>query len=580
MSVRWRWVLVGIAVVVVASVGWSAYQAYRVNQALSDAASDASRLRVAVEAGDEAGTARAVADLRRHSTDAASRTDGLTWRLLGHAPVVGDDAHGVAVASAVLADLSDDGLDQLLTVWRDLGTILPRSGRVPVGDLDRLDQPVSDGAASFTDAEARLNAVDPSSFVDRLRSRYRDLAQEVGDAAAALRAADTAIRVLPPMLGQDGPRHYLLVFQNNAEIRSTGGLPGAVSLVTATDGRVALTKQVAGKSFGERPTPVLPLTPAERQIYGDQLGTYFLDANFTPDFPRTAELMRARWQEVYPGPIDGVIAIDPVTLSYVLEATGPVEVGGTTLTADNVVDVLLHQVYVDYPQPAAQDAFFRLAAKAVFDKVTRGISDPVALARGLARAAGEHRIYVRSFDRAVQDELRGASVEGEVTDPAARGPQVGVYLNDGTGSKMSYYLRYDAAVDATWCSRGVQGLSGSIRLTSQAPEDARNLPFYVTGGGAYGVKPGDQLVNVRIFGPVDGEISDVQLQSRPLRSLQAVVDDRRPVVTVPIELAPGETTDLEWRMKSGADQTGTTTVSVTPSIVAGQSSSMSVSACA
>ncbi len=43
---------------------------------------------------------------------------------------------------------------------------------------------------------------------------------------------------MPAFLGADGDRNYLYVFQNNAEVRSTGGLPGNISLVHASDGRV------------------------------------------------------------------------------------------------------------------------------------------------------------------------------------------------------------------------------------------------------------------------------------------------------------------------------------------------------
>lgn len=580
MRVRWRWVLVVTAALVLLAAGWTAWTAYRVNQDLSAAAQSADRLETAVKASDDPAADRALADLQEQSRSAADRTSGLTWRMLGHAPVVGDDADGVGVVSDVIADLSDDGIDQLLTVSDDLTDILPRNGRIPLDRVDQLQEPVSQGSVAFTDAEARLDAVDPSTFVDRLRIRYRDLAERVDDAARALRAADTAVSVMPTMLGQDGPKHYLLVFQNNAEVRSTGGLPGAVSLVTADDGKVEMTRQVAANSFGERATPVLPLSSPELQIYGEQLGTYFLDANFTPDFPRAADLMRARWQEVYGGDLDGVISLDPVALSYVLEATGPVKVGSSEINAENAVDVLLHQVYVDNPSPAAQDAFFRQVARTVFDRVSRGVSDPVKLSEALSRAAREHRINVASFDQEVRPHLDETAVAGRLTTGDSPGPQVGVYLNDGTGSKMSYYLRYDAKVSATWCSGGVQGLSGTLSLTSQAPKDAARLPSYITGGGAFGTDPGNQLVNVRIYGPVEGEISDVQMDSRPIRDISAVLQDDRLVATIPVELSPGETADLTWRMKSGPDQTGATSVDVTPSVVPGQSSSTVVSACA
>ncbi len=102
------------------------------------------------------------------------------------------------------------------------------------------------------------------------------------------------------MLGKEGPRKYLLVFQNNAEVRATGGLPGSVSLLNVNDGQIELTRQVTGSSFGRRSGNVLPLSAAEKQLFGSQFGEFFLNANVTPDFPRAAELWRARWEETYP----------------------------------------------------------------------------------------------------------------------------------------------------------------------------------------------------------------------------------------------------------------------------------------
>lgn len=581
MRSRRRW-LVPLGVVIgLALVGglWAGWLAYRVNEHVSATVDAADRLQTAVLDHDVAGQQAALASMQEHSSAADEITQGTTWSVLARLPWLGDDAAGIRTASGVAADLTDRGIEPLIRTADELDSLLPRGAQISTDALVDLQQPVADGAAAFADAEAALAAEDPSSFTSRLRAKYREFEDKVSEAHQVLSAADTALTVMPSMLGADGPRQYLLAFQNNAEIRSTGGLPGAVSLVTATDGKIEMARQVAAQDFGERATPVLPLTPAERQIYGEQLGTYFLDANFTPDFPRTAELMRARWEEVYGDPIDGVISLDPVALSYILEAVGPVRVGDVELTADNAVDLLLHQVYLEYESPLAQDVFFRLVARAVFDKVSQGAESPIDLAEALARASREHRVYVHSFHAAEQEAIDPTAVAGLLTYGDPTSPQVGVYLNDVTGSKMSYFLRYRASVDSTYCSDGVQGLSGLIRLTSTAPEDAASLPRYVTGGGVYGTAPGRQLVFVRLYAPVDGSISDVELNSRPVRGLEVVPQDGRAVATIVVELGPGDTTDLRWRMKSGPDQTGKVRMSVTPGIAEGDASSTAVSSC-
>lgn len=574
----WR-VLGGVVLVLLVAACWVGYRGWQVQQALSDTTSAASALQHAVTSDDPQGQDRALTALRSSAGDARRLTDGVTWSMLTHAPVVGDDARGVQVVADVVDQLGKDGVEPLLSAATDLQGILPKAGRIPVATVRSLQQPIGQADEAFATADRQLRDQDSSGFVSRLAVPYRDLATKVADASDLLSSADRAVSVLPGMLGGDQRRNYLLVVQNNAEIRSTGGLPGSVSLLTADHGKVRLARQVAGNSFGELPEPVLPLTEAELAIYHRQLGTYFLDANFTPDFPRASELWRARWQQVYPEHIDGVVALDPVTLSYLLKVTGPIDAGPVTLTPDNAVDELLHQVYVRYRDPTEQDRFFQSVAQQIFARISSGVESPRDLITALARAADEHRIYVHSFDDRVQRELTGSEVAGELVTDTTTEPQVGVYLDDATGAKMSYYLRYHAQVNATYCQVNAQGLSGHLTLKSVAPEDAATLPPYITGGGSFNIDPGSQFVLVRLYGPVDGRITQIQLGQKAVTAPQVVDQQGRPVTTVPVELAPGQVADVDWRMVTGRGQTGDTAVSVTPSVTATQSSSVARSAC-
>lgn len=565
-----RWTLLGAGAVVVLVAAWAGWQAWRVDRDLDAAISHADAFRGAIAAGDREAVATELAALEESSAAAADRTSGPTWSLLTRLPVVGDDATGVRVASEVVRDLADDGLGPLAAVSDDLAQLLPRDGAVPLGRLHELRQPVADARRSFADAQERLAAEDASGYTADLRARYRDLEEQVGRAAAAMTSAERALELLPTMLGEDRPRRFLLVFQNNAEIRATGGLPGAVALLESEDGRVELGRQTSGAAFGRAEQLPLPLTPAETALYDDVLGAYFLSSNMTPDFPRAAGLWAARWEQTRPRDrIDGVIAIDTVALSYVLAATGPIEVDDVTLDAGNVVDVLLHGTYLRIEDPDRQDAFFAKVAATAFEQFTSGGGDPRGLLDGLARATAERRVLVHSFDPAEQASLAGTPIAGElVTDPAVRSPQVDVTVNDTTGAKMSYFLRYDVGVRATYCTDGVQGLTGRARIWSAAPADAARLPDYVTGGGALGTAPGRQLTTLRIYGPVGGTVDDVTLNAEPMDVIE-VDQDGRPVAMTYVELGPGETVDLTWTMTGGEGQTAATELDVTPTVEKG-----------
>ena len=145
-------------------------------------------------------------------------------------------------------------------------------------------------------AAGRLRAIDSRTLSSRVAPAYAEISAAVDTASTSFAAADRAVQVLPTMLGKDGPKKYLLMFENNAEIRATGGLPGAYALVTTDKGKISLTRQGAPKDIGRFDKPVLPQSEAEKQIYFDQIATFFQDTNFTPEFPRTAELVREMWK--------------------------------------------------------------------------------------------------------------------------------------------------------------------------------------------------------------------------------------------------------------------------------------------
>ena len=558
--------LVAALALATAWLGWLAWTVYRD----LDRASEASALlQVSLTSGDEQGARDALGSLEQHSTSARNHTSGLSWSVVTHLPVVGDDARGIQVASRVLADLGTDGIAPIIDSATDLQSLAPRQGTVPLDTIAGLQEPLARAQAAFHRADVRLAQEDPSGYTGRLRRQYRELAGRVSEANHVLDAAATAVRVMPDMLGADGVRRYLLVFQNNAEVRSIGGLPGSVALVEARDGTVSMRRQASGASFGESAQPALPLTADEEQIYGPQLGTYFLDANFTPDFPRAAELMSAHWQQRFGQQVDGVFVVDPVALSYVLAATGPVGVGeGDPLTADNAVPTLLNTVYQAFPDPVQQDEFFELVARQVFTAFTEGAGAPADLLRAVARGVDEHRILAHSFDPGEQAELAGSDIAGELlSDPDDPAPQVGVYLNDNTGSKMSFYLRTQVHVDATFCKGGTQGLSGQATLESVAPPDAATLlPPTVTGGGVYGIPPGDQLVALRLYAPVGGTVSDLEFDRTPIDDVEIVEHDGRQVATSYVYLEPGQQVRVTWSMVSGPGQTGDVEVDVTPGI--------------
>ncbi len=565
--------------VVVAWGVWTAYTGYRAAQDLDRAQDAADRLRSAVDAGDAPGRTAALADLEDAAAAAADRTDGVLWGAATLVPVVGDDAEGVERLAASLDVLAAEGLAPLLDTTDALDTLVGADG-VDTAALAALQDPVARARAAADAAVAEVDGLDPTGYDARLRGRFEEYVDRVGDLAGTLGAAETATSVLPGMLGADGPRDYLLVFQNNAEIRATGGLPGSWARVHVDDGRLELAEQGSAADFDVVRGGVAPLSDEELAVYGPPMVQYWQDPGFTPDFPRAAEILRAFWDDEHPDvALDGVLALDPVGTSYLIAGTGPIAVGDVTLTAADVVEQVLSRPYLELA-PAEQDAYFEDVAAAVVGAVAGRPASPVDLVSGAARAAREGRLLVAPFVAEDAERLAGTAVLGELSGDDGATPHVDVGLNDNTGAKMSYYLRQDTEVEATACGGSTQKLTGTTTLTQTIPRaEAARLPASVTGGGFYGAAPGTQVVAVRLYGPYGGSIGRVRLDGEDVAVEQGLTIEGRPVVTVGPELDGSAPVEITWAMTTAAGQDGDAVLRQTPGVEPGGGEQAVPSAC-
>lgn len=532
------------------------------------ASASAQRLQVAVAAQDAGGAHQSLKSLQRELADAHDRTDGPLWGLGTVLPMVGDDVNAVRTVAAVGDDLSAGTLGDLVDM-SDSGLrdrLVPRDGRIDIGAVESLAPVVARAHRSLRDASGRLAESDSGSLTRWVGPAYDALQRKVAQTDLSVATADRAVRVLPTMLGKDGPRTYLVLFDNNAEIRATGGLPGAFAVLKANHGHLSLVRQGAPAEVGPFTKPVLQQSPAERKIYYSQIAEYFQDTNFTPEFPRTAELIREMWKRTEHQSLDGVFSVDTVSLAYLLRSTGPVDVGGVRLTPANATEELLSNVYFRLSKGNEQNAFFAQVARTVFDKLVTGVRSPTELISALGQSSREGRLFVHDFDPEVQGVLSGSTVAGELEGGDPRVPQVGVYLNDATGSKMSYYLRTDVGLKAESCAAGQQQLDALADLTyTRNSPPVSQLNEFITGDGSFGTVKGEQLVLVRIYGPKDGELTNFRVAGK--RVAPTTVDDRRrPVSTIVVQLRRSQTVRVSWRVRSAHDQGRPARLSVSPGL--------------
>ena len=128
---------------------------------------------------------------------------------------------------------------------------------------------------------------------------------------------------VPNLTGQKESKTYLLLFQNNMELRPTGGFIGSYGLLTLDGGRIVdLTVSDVYSADGQLKGHVEP--PGPIKDYLGEANWWLRDSNWDPDFPTSAK--RAEWflDKEIGRQVDGVLAIDLEPIRNVLEVTGPV----------------------------------------------------------------------------------------------------------------------------------------------------------------------------------------------------------------------------------------------------------------
>ena len=531
-----------------------------------------------IKAGDQEQVDAAAARALELTTQAKETVHGPLWPIAENVPVVGVNVAAVKGATEATHIIVRDALP---TGMKLLALLTPENIKVEGGGIN-LDpfreaqgalQPL---AGTIAEAQSHIVDIDRSAllpFVDEALAELLDLMEVAGP------LIDEAERYLPVLLqlaGADGPRTYVVVFQNNAEIRATGG-NAANSVVLTVDNGVMSTLEdsdveefiwvgAEGYARGELPEETEPLYEAD---------TVNRSQNFTrtPDFPTTASLFRQLWKQTTGGKLDGVISVDPVLLSYLLTATGPISLeDGSELNADNAVKILLSDAYERFGLDSrSATAYFADVSSRVFDAVKSGNWEPLEMLKQLQHAAKEQRLYMNFTNEEEQTIVRELNLDGALTADNTQVTQIGVYLNNAEYSKLQYYLNTSATLT---CNSAERTVTTVYTVTSTVP--GPNLGGYTLGwrNNQLGLQRTTMVLDVIASAPPGSEIVEMDPETsdlgggwdrsgielgHPTRSVTLTLPrGKTKTVTSTIKLPEGDLAPLEFRYSPTVTQTPVT----------------------
>lgn len=555
------WSVAAVLVILIACGVWVAVQAFRAKADLEASLPLVATIQSQMAAGDAKAATATTAALEKRVRSARDESSGFLWRAAEVIPLLGPNLSAVREVSSAVSDVTDRSIKPLVALTGKLGlsSFKPVHGAIPLQPLVAAEPTVTAANAALQSNLADVRAIDTSGTMSIVKDAVGRLRGALEKAGIATEAAARAVQLLPDMLGRNGPRNYLLIVQNNAEARSTGGIAGALALLHAQDGAITLVRQASSTDFRRYTNPVLPLPTATRELYGDRTGEYIQDVTLTPQFPLSAAIAREMWKKQFGTEVDGVLSIDPIALSYLLKATGPIALPtGDQLTSGNAVQLLLSEAYARYSDPNRQNAFFAAAAAAVFAKVANGDVDPTAMISALARAGDERRVLVWSARDTEQSSLASTTLAGGLPVSSPTQQRFGVYLNDATGAKMDYYLHATVDLGSAQC-RADERRNYVVRVTlrSSAPADAATaLPRYVTGGGVFGVPIGETDTTVAVYAPPGAVLLGAVHDGKNV-AVQRVTDQHHAVAHLLVKLKPGQSAMYEFQFVGAAPRDAT-----------------------
>jgi len=195
-----------------------------------------------------------------------------------------------------------------------------------------------------------LVKADSSVLPEKEAERLKKIQKEAPALLTLLTDLTNVTAVGADVLGGNGTRRYLLVFQNNTELRATGGFIGSFAEIQITDGAVSKLLVPGGGSYdlqGQLKRTII--APKPLQLLRERWE--FQDANWFPDYPTSARTIMELYEASGGPTMDGVIAVNATYIADLLNLLGPVDLTdeyGRVITKENFLEETQKIVELEY----------------------------------------------------------------------------------------------------------------------------------------------------------------------------------------------------------------------------------------
>ncbi len=289
-------------------------------------------------------------DLQTASSDFSAATDDLVaanqllnplndW-LLSVAALSSDPKIKLASASKNFLAAGTAATSMAENLSLAFGPLLEREVEGEVNWLLIIDNFYYYGQQALVDADNliwQLSKIDPQVLPENYRPQFIEWQSATTTLRNSLASLLDSVGEIKNLLGISQDRRYLLVFQNNTEMRGSGGFLGSYALLDIKEGGIKNLEVPAGGTY-DTEAGLRTFVRAPRPLWLVNPRWYFWDANWWPDWPTTAQNLMWFYEKSDGPTVDGVISFTPDVLVDLLKITGPIDLTedyGVEITADN-----------------------------------------------------------------------------------------------------------------------------------------------------------------------------------------------------------------------------------------------------
>ncbi len=498
------------------------------------------------EASDELNAARVAMD----------RSPGL--RVGRYLPGIGPVIQSIDDVITVSAAITDAGITVLDGVGKGGSTTSTsfmsiEDGRVVTRFPPELDRTLNDAVSRLEQAEPAVAALE-SGDAWRFQDQVLAVVDAYDDVNDALTKAAAGVSLLPAVLGQTGPRNYLLALKNNSELRADGGMVLSYGILSVDDGRIdvgeidSVGNLVLSKDVVDSGIPDWYLKNF-RNFKSLQLPQ---NVNLTAHFPTSAAVLARIYKENTGATVDGVIAIDPLAFESILSETGPVQVGEYEIDAGNVVAFSLNEIYDLETDPDVDtDAIIAETAEAVTERLLAGGWDEQAMAAALASAAAQGHIQLWMANPGEEERIDEIGIGG--TFAVSGGDYLRPALQNFAATKLDYLAERRIRHDVQLLPDGGAIVNTTFTFTNASSEDQPNYVRGTKDGETRVYFPeravGDQQIRVGIYVPRNAHLLNV---TPPTDTVLAQREDSVLALSSMFWVGSGETvaTNFEYSIAS------------------------------